>query len=49
MILKTILIKEFDSSSAEELTDLLSLEEKEYSKYFTPFNFDHPTIKKNPY
>lgn len=46
MILKTILIKDIDSSFSEELTDLLSREEKEYSKYFIPFDFDHTTIKK---
>jgi len=46
MNLKTILIKEIDGSFAKELTDLLSLEEKEYSKYFIPFNFDYSTINK---
>lgn len=46
MSLKTILIKDIDSSFAHELTDLLTLEENEYSKYFIPFNFDFLTIKK---
>jgi RimJ/RimL family protein N-acetyltransferase len=46
MKLRTILIKEIDSSFAEELADLLSLGENEYSKYFIPFNFDRLAIKE---
>ena len=42
---KHIVIKEIDSSMAYKLSSLLQNADKEYSKYFIPFDFDYETIK----
>lgn len=41
-----IIIKKIQADSAEELAGLLQSEPSQYSKYFTPFNFNTETIKE---
>jgi ribosomal-protein-alanine N-acetyltransferase len=46
MIPANLEIKKIDLNQAQELSSLLQNADKEYSKYFIPFNFDLESIKK---
>lgn len=43
---KDITIKRLSVESANDLSELLSKEDSDYSKHFTAFNFDYATIKE---
>jgi len=42
---KSIEIIELNESHARQISDLLLSEDKDYSKYFIPFDFDYETIQ----
>ena len=44
LVFDDLIIKKLNSENAEELSGLLKGEDKEYSKYFIPFDFDFQTI-----
>lgn len=44
--IKDVTIKRLSVESANDLSELLSKEDPDYSKHFTAFNFDYATIKE---